>query len=574
MAEHRSVEHRSVEHRSAEQRSTALRPPGLGAVTAVLGATALIGWHGSRFGNWIVDDAAITFAYARSIAEGHGPVLQPGAEPSEGFSNPSWLLLLTLGRLLGLFDHGRILGVPDYVVFPKALALVCCAGIVAACHYAAARVTSRPAVVTFVAGVLLAANPSFVIWSFSGLENALFALAVTWLAVVLFRAAVDGRLAAPGIAVIAGALAALAALTRPDGLIYALAYPLALLVLGERATLGASARSALLSSIAFAFPVGGYLGWRYLEFGHLLSLPAVAKNQELPEFADLARSGELVEYVGAPAGIAFAVLVGLVLSRPSAARTGMIPLLVTGLLAVGAYAMLKPDWMGELRFATPVWALGAPAGALAGAAALRQVGIRGRVVLSAILAVALALSGTLFASASEKFRAAPTVPMCVVAERFGRAFNGYADIAGIERGSLLLPDVGATALISRLRVVDLAGLTEPRIAEFWSNRQWTALRDHVYDELRPTFIHAHGVWGGRTGIVRDPRLDRDYALIRSTSEGSGDWVRRDAVSGPAELAELRAYARDEVARATAAAHGASLGHCGPTLRPGQLPTGG
>ncbi|MGH3992012.1 MAG: hypothetical protein ACRDSN_06050, partial [Pseudonocardiaceae bacterium] len=132
----------------------------LSAVAAVGVPTGLVGAHALLYGRWIVDDAAITFAYARSVANGEGPVLQPGADPVEGYSNPAWLALLVAGRWLGLFDRGTWLGVPDYVAFPKLLALVCVAGMFA-CFYAVARATtSRPALVTVVAGAVTAGVPS------------------------------------------------------------------------------------------------------------------------------------------------------------------------------------------------------------------------------------------------------------------------------------------------------------------------------------------------------------------------------------------------------------------------------
>jgi len=61
-------------------------------------------------GTWIVDDAGLTFAYARSLSSGDGLVLQPGAAPVEGFSSPAWMALLVVGRWLGLFDHGAWVG--------------------------------------------------------------------------------------------------------------------------------------------------------------------------------------------------------------------------------------------------------------------------------------------------------------------------------------------------------------------------------------------------------------------------------------------------------------------------------
>src|SRR5439155_7709644 len=133
------------------------------------------------------DDAAITFAYSRSLATGSWFSLQPGVQPVEGFSDPTWMVSLAIGRLLGLFDHGgTIFGVPDYVLFPKALALLCCAGILTACYLVAKRVTARPALLTLLVGLIIATIPSFVIWTTSGLENSMFALAVVTLAALLF----------------------------------------------------------------------------------------------------------------------------------------------------------------------------------------------------------------------------------------------------------------------------------------------------------------------------------------------------------------------------------------------------
>ena len=63
-------------------------------VAAIGIPTLLVGLHALVYGRWIIDDAAITFAYVRSIANGLGPVLQPGAETVEGYSNPAWLALL------------------------------------------------------------------------------------------------------------------------------------------------------------------------------------------------------------------------------------------------------------------------------------------------------------------------------------------------------------------------------------------------------------------------------------------------------------------------------------------------
>lgn len=551
----------------------------LPGVLSVLGGTALIAWHASYYGNWLVDDSAITFAYSRSLSEGLGTVVQPGAEPVEGYSNPTWMAALAVGSLLGLFDHGTLFGIPDYILFPKALALVCCAGILVAGHRAALAMTSRPWLVTTAFGAILAAIPSFVIWCFSGLENSLYALTVVALAVLLSRAALDHRLLSARTALTAGGLAAFAALTRPDGPVYAAAYPLVTLIGLGKATAGRGLRYSALSTMASAVPTGAYLGWRYLEFGRLLSNPAVAKGQHAPEIENLIRPGELVDYAGALAVLTFVVVVGLALASAARLRRGLFALLVPLALAVLAYAVLAPDWMAQHRFATPIWPLATLIGTIAVAEVLRRARPRARALLAAALATTMIPSGVSFADHADRFATAPTFPMCFVADRYGRVFNAYADILGTDRASLLLADFGGSALTSRLRLIDLAGLADRRIADLVHAGDTAGLRDYVFTQVKPTFITSHLPGGRFTGIPTDPRLARDYYQIFDSPEPGGlpggDWVRKDAVPGPAILAEVRAYADRNTMRVDRTMDVRNLTapdwphRCGATLRPGQ-----
>jgi len=145
----------------------------LRATAAIAVGTALISTSGALYGRWIVDDAAITFDYARNIALGYGPVAQPSGPIAEGYSNPAWLALLLAGRMIGVFDRGLLFGIPDYVLYPKLLAVFCSAGILIAIHMCARELNRRPWLSTISAGAALAGTSSFVIWRFSGLENSL-----------------------------------------------------------------------------------------------------------------------------------------------------------------------------------------------------------------------------------------------------------------------------------------------------------------------------------------------------------------------------------------------------------------
>ncbi|RSD23803.1 hypothetical protein [Amycolatopsis eburnea] len=525
----------------------------LAAVAAVLGGTALIAVHASFYGHWLIDDAAITFAYSRNVADGFGPVLQPGASPVEGYSNPTWMVLLALGKLVGLFDHGTLFGVNDQILFPKALALACCLGVLVLFYFGAKTLTRRPALVTFLTGAVLAAIPSFVIWCFSGLENSFYALTVAALAVLILRAVQGGRLLGTQVAVGTGLIAMLAALTRPDGIIYAGAYPIVVLLFLKRELLGRSVRAVVLSVAGFAVPYGAYVVFRWFEFGRLVPNTAVAKGQEPPTLDDLARPGEIVSYVGwLVVAIAVACLVMLMI-RPSKLRTGLIALLAPFGLTVVAYIVLEYDWMGQLRFATPVWTLGAFGAAVVVVEALAAARLRGRIVLACLLVVAAISSVSGFYTQGTTYRANVKTAFCIVAERDAQAVNGFADILKLpDTAQVGLIDLGGTSLGSRIRVLDLAGLGDKPIADYLHRADMQGLRDYVFTKAKPELITFIGSWITTLQFDKDPRFDQDYVTIfvnqpiGNMTVDSRNWVsyhvRRDLVD-PAKLAELQAYAQ-------------------------------
>ena len=508
--------------------------------------TVITALHSAFYGPWIVDDAGLTFAYARSLSSGAGPVLQPGSEPVEGFSNPAWLAVLTVGRWLRLFDHGAWFGIADIVVFPKLAALICCFGTYAAMYAVAAKVSSRPVMMTIVAGTATALVPSFVIWTTSGLENGLFACAVTMLAAVLARAAASTTMTTARTAILAGGLAALAALTRPDGIVYAAAFPLAALLAADRNTMRRTSIACLTSVAAFAVPVGAYMLCRLVTFGDYLPNTARAKGQRLPSIEAIDRPAILVAYVGWFAALLCAATVALALARGGPTARVISVLLVPLSLAVVSYIVLQPDWMTQYRFATPVWPLAVLTVALAVPHALDSLTTHGRWVacISAALVAALTLNG--FISAARDFQRTPTAGLCDIAQNTGYLFNGYADILGVRDGSLLAVDGGGTSLTSRLRFFDLSGLAERHIAGAWQRNDMAGLRNYIFDEVKPTFIKIWAGWGERVlvDLPDDPRFQHDYVLLLPGGLGGGQWVRRDSVRDVLALDEARRWGED------------------------------
>ncbi|MFG2519007.1 hypothetical protein [Streptomyces sp. NPDC048527] len=554
-------------------------------LAAVLAATALIAVRAAGLGRWIVDDAAVTFAYARSVDEGLGLVQLPGAAPVEGYSNPSWLALMALGRRLGLFDHGALLGVSDLVLYPKALALLCTAGTLGCIAWAArAVVPGRAWAVTLLAGTVLATNLSYVAWSFSGLENPLYGLTAAAMAAVLVRGVTgngpagprttatagegvtrDG-LTAPRTALAAAALALLAALTRPDGAVLAAAYPLVLVLFLRRRDLARSVRALALHAAAVAVPYGAFLLWRHAVFGLWVPNTAVAKAQQTPRLAQLAQSSDLLTYAGWAFALIGALCAGAVLARPGKGRRALVALLVPLLLALLAYGVLGRDWMALYRFATPVWVLAAAVAALSAVVLWKSEGARGRAVLVTALTGALVLAHAGQAGREAAFKAHPTLSMCFVAERYGQVFNTYAQRLGLRHATVALPDLGGTLLTTRLRVLDLAGLTDRRVADAYAAGDTRALRDHVLRAERPELLHVHAAWVNKPGLTLARLAEAGYVPLYRQGNG-GDFVRADAVHDPARITAVRAWAKPRLDRLIAAQD--HTGGCGATLTPGQ-----
>ncbi|MEJ3658033.1 hypothetical protein WEH80_34220 [Actinomycetes bacterium KLBMP 9759] len=544
-------------------------PSRLAAASAVVVPTIVLIVHASLYGAWIVDDAAITFSYARNMAAGSGPVVQAGVDPVEGYSNPAWLALHIAGTWLGLFDRGTWFGVPDYVAFPKTLALVLFVVTLVGCYRAARVITSKPALVTLVAGVAMAAIPSFVIWVVSGLENSLLVATAVGLAAVLAPAVVEGRLFTPRAAVWCGLLAALAALTRPDGLVYAGAYPLAALLAVERGGLRRAAGFVGLSTVAFAVPAGLYLVWRLTTFGAWLPNTAVAKSQGLPTVENLAPLAEFAMNLGWPFLLTVPVVAIAGIVWGSSARRGLLAIGVPFLLALVAFVVLEADWMGEYRFASPVWAVGALLGA-SSMARLYSVLAPRRWAVAVVAVAVVGGTASVFPEMQEdalEFTVEPTTSVCTVAEESGRMVNAYADLLGLREGSVFTADLGGSSLTSRLRVVDLAGLVDADIARLWADQDWAGFGDHVYERVRPTFIKGDdSYYFLEPGLGEDPRFARDYVEVAPSSEKT-DYVRRDVVADPAQLTALRTLAETRLVPAAQQAASTPLATCGDRLVP-------
>ena len=243
----------------------------------------------------ILDDAFISFRYARNLVDGLGLVFNPG-ERVEGYTNFLWTVLLALCQALGL----------DMEAASVLFAFLATAGTILILLLLGMRlvkeVDGSPSWLSALPPLAFAAGGSQARYVVSGMETALFVFLVV-LAVYLMVRRVPP--------VLTGIVFALATLTRPEGILY---LAVALLfqalwgegetVLGRLATASWILGGFLLLFLPFFF-------WRWSYYGYPLPNTFYAKAGSGWSGPLLQRGFSLFLQAGWQAGVALPLLVAM-----------------------------------------------------------------------------------------------------------------------------------------------------------------------------------------------------------------------------------------------------------------------
>lgn len=206
--------------------------------------------------DFLCDDAFISFRYSANLAAGEGLRynLTLGA-PVEGYSNFLWVLWLALFERLDV----------DVTVAARLTSTVLGAVLVTWVSWRARRALRLDAVATAATGLFLGTLPPVALWATGGLATMPAALCVWG---VYDRLLGDPRRPRGWQA---GVFAALAALVRADGAVWALmllgAGGLVWLLGGRRRDLF---RALLQASLVLVVVVGAHVAWRYGYYGDYL----------------------------------------------------------------------------------------------------------------------------------------------------------------------------------------------------------------------------------------------------------------------------------------------------------------
>lgn len=471
-------------------------------VQVVLGLVLPCVWLGvnmARVWPFTVDDAYISFRYARNLAQGLGLVYNAG-EPIEGYTNFLWTVLVALGFKLGL----------DPNALTKTVGATCALGTMIAVYGLSRRILPMGKVPCLSTWLLATAAP-FSGYAVFGLETAAFSCAVTWGLLLVLREE-DGAAKVPW----SGLVFAAAALLRPEAPLF---FGAAMLSVHPRRYF---ARHNLTRAGLFLLPVLAHLLWRHHTYGLWVPWTFVAKTGDRAAQLDggLRYLKDYLEHAGP---ILYVVPPAMVWVAVRAWRPGLS--LALAALAWPVYvALVGGDWMSFFRFMAPI----EPTLFLLAGVALRALASARPWPLRLLPLVILAYTtpGRL-----DSLREAQRVWM--LHERtFWRNTAGQtaAWLLRHPKGTVGIGDIGYVGYATDYPLLDLLGLVDPVIGRLpggYTRKLGPGFTDRIFS-VAPRYLVFilsgqncdRPEMAGSRRIFHDPRFAPSYRLAHNIQVGA------------------------------------------------------
>jgi hypothetical protein len=371
-----------------------------------------------------VDDALISVRYARHVAEGAGWRFDAGGVSTDGVTPLGWpLVLAALARPTG----GSVASAAAVLVRAKLFGAALWAATVGVLGGVLGETPQAPGWVRGALLALLALSVPAAAYAVSGMETPLATALATAAAILVARPGGAGRTRA--IALLGG----LAASVRPELTPWAV-----VLAVGAAWVNKGGSRGALSGATIAAAPFGACCLVRDLVWGSPVPLAVLAKPSD---------AAHGLAYAGAACVVS---LVPLAVLAPLAVRRTprALAIVLASIAHLASIVAAGGDWMPYARLIVPVL----PSLVLAGALASRCMR---PAIAAARLAVAALVGVVLLARGGSQGR-------LVGAERDALVAAATPLLAGSRRIASL--DIGWVSAATEADILDLAGVTDPRIA--------------------------------------------------------------------------------------------------------------
>ena len=162
-------------------------------------------FHQALFFRWTNDDAFISYQYAKNLSNGEGLVFNPG-EKVEGFSNFLWVMMLSFFNFLGL-----------PLLWSSKIVSLCISLLMILLTFRTAKAFGLNEFTSSLCALTLSLSSSLAYYAMSGLETVFYAFML--LLAVLINEKYENEPAKKSFYALYGILLA-AAITRPEGLLF------------------------------------------------------------------------------------------------------------------------------------------------------------------------------------------------------------------------------------------------------------------------------------------------------------------------------------------------------------------
>lgn len=404
----------------------------------LLTAFAALTIHFVTAHGWLTDDAFISFRYAENLAMGNGLVYNLG-EHVEGYSNFLWVLFIAAGIRLGIPPESCAL----------ALSFLSAAGTLLVVSYFSSKsdALKGESISHFYPAMLLAGIGSFWIWTFGGgLESVLYAFLGT--AAVLRLSFYQKTLPKRSSLVYLSLLCTLVAFLRPEGIIF---FGYSFLILGYQHYQSHTWKRLFWFVIPFAMLFSAYLGWKIWYFGGLVPNTVYAKVDPSTIQAWSGLKYVLKFFATYPVLVLFsfiAIAMVKVHRRAILTMTGFLFLYCFFVVLAGG------DFMYAYRFMVPV----VPILVLLAYKGIEESFSKNHLLWILCAVIILSASQTRF---HHNFKYAIENSTTV---NSGRIVGKWLARTFPKSTTIALNAAGALPFYSKLRAIDMLGLTETEIA--------------------------------------------------------------------------------------------------------------
>lgn len=382
---------------------------------------------------WTLDDAFISFRYARNLINGNGLVFNVG-QRVEGYTNFLWIILLS-----GLWKSGL-----DIVATSRVLGMVFAAGTIVLTYELSAALHRREHdFLDLLAPSILVFYPGFAFWTVSGMETLMFTFLIT-LATYCYLRDADN--------ILVPIILALGTMTRPEGTIF-----FGVLLVDRWFSKRGMKRRDFLWVASFLIIYLPYYLWRWNYYGWPLPNTFYAKVGYTPwqVLRGLRYFGEFLWQGG---GILFVVLACI--SGASWRERNLRGIYVSLLLYTLYVILVGGDFYFGHRFLIPIL----PTLFALGVGGIRLIVTKHRIrpFLRPLPLVAVLLHMVLLVSG--------TRPYMKENVHFNNKLTTYGTVAAQLISSVSAPDdiiaaeaIGAIGFYMDAEIIDLYGLTDERI---------------------------------------------------------------------------------------------------------------